>query len=200
MVRNVIGSVLALIGAAAAVWSPFLAWYDGRLGRTYRVPELFTANGVTGARAELFTSLFLPFAAAALITLIGIALRSRLVVALAGVIVLGFTVLWMVRVGQAAGSLVVAGDGTGLGLGVAAAFGGGALLLIASGVMSGRARRERWARTDDYQGPGDATLPTLDGPPTTGWDRPPDHRYGGPPDGGYGGPPDHRYGGPPDHR
>ncbi|MFJ3724113.1 hypothetical protein ACIPYQ_16275 [Streptomyces sp. NPDC090045] len=53
MIRNVLGSLMGLIGAAAAVWSPFRAWYDGRHGRGYRVLELFTAAGITDHRAAL---------------------------------------------------------------------------------------------------------------------------------------------------
>ncbi|MFE3252308.1 hypothetical protein [Streptomyces sp. NPDC059209] len=139
MVRNIIGSALAVIGAAAAVASPFQAWYNGRHGRDYRVEDLF--NGITGTGSDLWVSLLLPMVFAALVTLIGLVLRSRLLVALAGLVVLGFTILWMVRQGQAAGSLSLTSDGTGLGLGVAAALGGGALLLIAAAVMSGRTRR-----------------------------------------------------------
>lgn len=139
MVRNVIGSVLAAIGAAAAVASPFQAWNDGRHGRDYRVEDLF--NGITGTGSDLWLSLLLPFVFAALVTLIGLVLRSRLLVALAGLVVLGFTILWMVRQGQAAGSLSLTSDGTGLGLGVAAALGGGVLLLLAAAVMSGRPKR-----------------------------------------------------------
>lgn len=138
MVRNVIGSVLALAGAAAAVWSPFRDWYDGRPGQDYRVQDLF--NGITAAEPGIAASVLLPLAFGALIALLGVVLRSRLLVALAGLIVLGFTVLWMVRQGQAAGSLAISADGTGLGDGVAMAAGGGVLLLLASAVMSGRPR------------------------------------------------------------
>jgi len=136
MIRNVIGSILALVGATAAVWSPFHDWYDGRLGRDYRIQDLF--GGITQNEGALVTSVLLPMAFAALVTLVGLLLRSRLLVALAGVIVLGFTVLWMVRQGQEAGSLTAGGDGEGLGLGVALAFGGGVLLLLAAALMSGR--------------------------------------------------------------
>lgn len=142
MVRNVLGSILALLGATAAVSSPFRAWYDGRHGRYYRLGDLFTSTGVTDARTQLFGSLLLPFVVAAAVTLIGVVLRSRLLVAFAGVVVLAFTVLWMVRVGQAEGRMVVAGDGSGLGLGVAGAGVGGALLLLGAAVMSGRQKRQ----------------------------------------------------------
>ncbi|MET9346718.1 hypothetical protein [Streptomyces termitum] len=160
MIRNVAGSVLALIGATAAVWSPFRAWYDGRHGSTYRIGDLFT--GVTDARAGVLGSILLPFAFAALVTLVGVVLRSRLLVALAGLVVLGFTVLWMVRVGQAEGSLAVSGDGHGLNDGVANALGGGVLLLIGALVMSGRPRSHRLPAEPP------PTRPTLDGPPPTG--------------------------------
>lgn len=141
MIRNVLGSILGLIGATAAVWSPFRAWYDGRQGRDYRIEELFASAGITDDKAALLGSLLLPFLFAALLALVAIVLRSRLLMAFSGVVVLGFAVLWMVRQGQAAGSLSVGGDGTGLGDGLANAFGAGALLLLAAAVMSGRPRR-----------------------------------------------------------
>ncbi|MFI6699906.1 hypothetical protein ACIBJC_13170 [Streptomyces sp. NPDC050509] len=144
MVRNIFGSILALAGAAAAVFGPLHAWYEGRIGRDYRVADLF--DGVTPNGAGLFTSLLLPFAFAALVTLVGVVARSRPLVALAGLIVLGFTVLWMVRQGQAAGSLVISGDGSGLGIGVAYTAGGGVALLLAALLMSGRRRAGRLDR------------------------------------------------------
>lgn len=143
MIRNVLGSLLALIGAAAAVFSPFRPWYDGRQGSDYRIADLF--NGISASGSGVFTSLLLPFLFAALVTLIGLVLRSRSLVGLAGLVVLGFTFLWMVRQGQAADALSV-GGGTGLGIGVVYAVGGGLVLLLASLVMSGRrrARRQGW--------------------------------------------------------
>ncbi|MCZ4100642.1 MULTISPECIES: hypothetical protein [Streptomyces] len=134
MIRNVFGSLIALIGAAAAVWSPFRAWYDGRHGSEIRIEDLF--DGITTDRAAVMGSLFLPMLFATLITLLGILLRSRLLVAFSGVLVLGFTILWMVRQGLAAGSLTAGGNG--LGIGVANALGGGILLLIGAATMSGR--------------------------------------------------------------
>jgi hypothetical protein len=141
MVRNALGSILGLAGAAAAVWSPFRAWYDGRLGRDYRIADLF--NGITDAKAEPAGSLLLPFAFAALVALVAILLRSRLLMALAGLVVLGFTVFWMVRQGQAEAGLAVKADGTGLGTGVAYAAVGGVLLLLASALMDGRRRKRK---------------------------------------------------------
>ncbi|MET9802614.1 hypothetical protein [Streptomyces sp. NPDC006368] len=144
MVRNALGGILALVGATAAVWSPFRAWYEGRQGRDYRVADLF--GGITATKADLFTSLLLPLAVAALLTLIGLVLRSRLLVTLAGVVVLGFTVLWMVRQSQAADGLALETDGSGLGWGVVIALAGGVLLLLAALVMSGRRALRRRAR------------------------------------------------------
>lgn len=141
MFRSVLGWFVALVGATAAVLSPFRDWYDGRSGRDYRIGDLF--SGVTDSEAGLAGSILLPFAFAALLTLVGLLLRSRLVVALAGVVVLGFTILWMVRVGQARGSLTINGDGTGLNLGVLYALVGGVLLLLAAAMMRGRGQRHR---------------------------------------------------------
>jgi hypothetical protein len=147
MVRNVLGQVLALIGAAAAVWSPFQAWYNGRDGQYYRLEDLFTGTGITAVRAELFASLFLPFVVAALITLIGLVLRLRVLVVLAGLIVLGFTILWMVRIGLVEGSFTISGEqANGLGVGTALAFGGGVLLLLGALFMHGRGGRGKHVR------------------------------------------------------
>lgn len=140
MLRNISGSLLALIGAVLAVWSPFRAWYGGRQGSDIRVDDLFTGAGATSADATPLGSLLLPLAFAALLALLGVLLRSRLAVGAAGVLVLGVTVLWTVRQGQAAGQLTAGGDG--LGVGAAAAFGSGALLLLGCYVMSGRSTRD----------------------------------------------------------
>lgn len=198
MIRNVLGSIVALAGAAAAVLSPFRDWYDGRLGRHYRIGDLFT--GVTGSHPGLFGSILLPFLFAAVVTVVGVVLRSRLLIALAGVVVLGFTVLWMVRQGQAAGELTVTGDGSGLQQGVASAAGGGVLLLLGAALMSGRGRpgRRRTDRSRPYVAPGsadpDTWPPTREPGPsvqTSPWPEPEAEPYVGPPSapGPYAGPP-----------
>ncbi|MCX4865271.1 hypothetical protein OHU11_19165 [Streptomyces sp. NBC_00257] len=166
MIRNVLGSVLALAGAAAAVLSPFRDWYDGRLGRHYRVDELFT--GITAGRPGPLGSILVAFLFAAVLAVVGVVLRSRLLVAAAGVVVLGFTVLWMVRQGESVGSLTVAGDGSGLGWGVAGAAAGGVLLLLGAAVMSGRRgagrRSVRKGHDRPYAAPGSENPDTW--PPT----------------------------------
>lgn len=193
MIRNVLGSIVALAGAAAAVLSPFRDWYDGRLGRYYRIGDLFT--GVTAAHPGLFGSILLPFLFAAVVTVVGVVLRSRLLVALAGVVVLGFTVLWMVRQGQAAGELTVTGGGSGLQQGVASAAGGGVLLLLGAALMSGRAGA-RADRNRPYTAPGsadpDTWPPTREPGPsmqTSPWPEPEAEPYVGPsPEAGPDGP------------
>ncbi|MBT2380739.1 hypothetical protein [Streptomyces sp. ISL-111] len=139
MIRNILGSLVALAGAASAVLSPFRDWYDGRAGRDYRVRDLF--EGITATESGVLVSILLPFLFAALLVIAGVVLRSRLAVALAGLVVLGFTILWMVRQGQAAGSLTVGGDGAGLQVGVVNALAGGVLMLIGALLMRGRGRR-----------------------------------------------------------
>jgi hypothetical protein len=139
MFRTVVGSLLALIGAAAAVWSPFRAWYAGRHGSVIRVDDLFTEVGVTPAKAALLGSLFLPMAFAALLTLLGVLLRSRLALCLSALLVLGITILWMVRQGQSAGSLTAGGNG--LDYGVATAFTAGLLILLGAFLLPRGSRR-----------------------------------------------------------
>ncbi|MEU6853391.1 hypothetical protein ABZ901_26130 [Actinacidiphila alni] len=151
MFRTVVGSLLALIGAAGAVWSPFRAWYGGRHGSGIRVDDLFTGVGVTPDKAALLGSLFLPMGFAALLTLLGVLLRSRLALLLAGLLVLGVTVLWMVRQGQAAGSLTAGGDG--LGYGVATAFGSGLLILLGAFLLHGRRRAPAYGEPVPYEEP-----------------------------------------------
>ncbi|THA73905.1 hypothetical protein E6R60_23205 [Streptomyces sp. A0642] len=190
MIRNVLGPVLALLGAAAAVLSPFRDWYDGRLGRHYGVDDLFT--GVTGAHPGVLGSILLPFLFAAVLAVAGVVLRFRPMVAVAGVLVLGFTVLWMVRQGQADGSLTVAGDGSGLQAGVAGAAGGGVLLLLGAALMPGPGRggrpERRRRREEPYAAPGSAAPdtwpPTREPGPsvqTSPWPEPEVDPYVGPP-------------------
>ncbi|MDF6019501.1 hypothetical protein [Streptomyces sp. JH34] len=162
MIRNVLGSVVALVGAAAAVQSPFHTWYNDRLGRDYRVQDLF--DGITGVSSSVLGSMLAPFLFAALVTLVGVVLRSRWVVAVAGLVVIGFTVLWMVRLGQAAGSLTVGGDGSGLRWGVAQALAGGVLLLLGALVMSGRRGVRQRRGAEPYPTPPDDRPDTW--PPT----------------------------------
>ncbi|EST39462.1 hypothetical protein N566_01860, partial [Streptomycetaceae bacterium MP113-05] len=138
MIRNAIGSLIALVGAAVAVWSVFLPWYGGRDGQDFALDDLFTPGGLTGSPA-LLAGLFLPVAVAALLAVVGVLLRSRLAVVLAGLIVLGFAVLWMIRQGIAQGSLTVGGDG-GMDWGLGIAFAGAVILLFGGLVMTGRSR------------------------------------------------------------
>ncbi|MFE4916642.1 hypothetical protein ACFRCX_34660 [Streptomyces sp. NPDC056652] len=154
MVRNILGSLLALIGAAAVVLSPFRPWYDGREGSDYPVTDLF--NGISGNGSNVFVSLAPPLLFVALVTLFAVVLRARTLVGLAGLVVLGLTVLWMVRQGQSADGLGVSANGSGLGTGVAYAAGGGVVLLLASLVMSGRRRHVRRTNREpqyDYEPP-----------------------------------------------
>ncbi len=146
MTRNLIGSLLALIAAAAAVYGVFQDWYNGRAGSDYGLTDLFW-NGITPAGSQLWLSLFLPMLFAAIVTLVGVLLRSRALVIFAGLVVLGFTILWLVRQGQAAGSLTV-GDTGGIERGVAFGLGSGLLLLISGALMAGRRKGRVHGRYD----------------------------------------------------
>ncbi|MQY12968.1 hypothetical protein SRB5_31080 [Streptomyces sp. RB5] len=161
--RYVIGSALALLGAAAAVYSPFRPWYDGRLGRQYGVDDIF--DGITGVHSSLMASVFLLMLAAAVVALVGIVLRSRLAILLAGLIVLGTAVLWMIRQSQVSDGLVVGASGESLGIGVANAFAGAALLLLGAAVMG---RKEKAVAVGRHRR-GDTTYEAPVGRRTDEW-------------------------------
>ena len=139
--RNVLGGLLALIGAAATLVSPWQPWYNNRHGSAYKFYEVF-GSGITASSSGVMDSVFLVFLVMAVLAVAGVLLRSRAMVAFAGVVALGFTILWMVRQGQAAGELTITGaNNRGLGSGVAYAFAGGLLMIIGSLMMAGRPPR-----------------------------------------------------------
>src|SRR6185312_14538100 len=100
--RNALGGLLALIGSAATLISPWQAWYNNRHGSTYKFYEVF-GSGITPSRSGIMDSVFLVFLVMAILTVTGVVLRSRALVGAAGVFSFGFTILWMIRQGQAAG-------------------------------------------------------------------------------------------------
>ncbi|MFE0687402.1 hypothetical protein H7827_11505 [Streptomyces sp. JH002] len=144
MVRNAFGAVLAVLGAAAALLGVFADWYGSRTGRSFRITQLFTSTGITGDKAALFNGLFLVMLVAAVIAALAIVLRSGWLSLLSSVLVLGFTILWMVRQYQVADSLLF-GRG-GLGWGWASTMIGGFLLLLSAAAMAGRSGQGRHAR------------------------------------------------------
>jgi hypothetical protein len=142
--RNLIGSLLALIAAAAAVYSTFVPWFNSRNGNDFRLEDLLW-NGITTTSSGLWVSLFLPMLAAAILTLVGVVLRMRTLVMFAGLIVAGFTVLWLVREGLALGTLSVGETGV-INRGVAFALGSSLLLFLSAGLMAGRRKRRAHGR------------------------------------------------------
>ncbi|NGN68361.1 hypothetical protein G5C51_31240 [Streptomyces sp. A7024] len=142
-VRYLIGSALVLLGAAAAVWSPFRPWYDGRHGRDYGIGQLF--DGITGNRSPIMESIMLPMIAAALLAVIGVLMRSRIAITLAALVVLATVVLWMIRQGQVADGLTVNADGTGMDIGVANAWFAAVSMLLGVAIM-GNPRRAKGRR------------------------------------------------------
>jgi hypothetical protein len=143
--RNVIGAVLAVLGAAATLASPWQSWYAGRHGSTYKFWEIF-GTGVTGSRSGIMDSVFLVFLITAIVAVAGVLFQSRALVGFAAVVALGFSILWMVRQGQAAGELVITTKGNGLGRGVANALVGSVLMLIGALVMTGRPKESAVAQ------------------------------------------------------
>ena len=136
--RRMIGTVLGLIAAAAAVWSAFLAWYAGRHGSNIRIQDLFS-TGITLNNASTMTSLFLPLAFAALLYLVSAIIGWRWPLVLGGLICIATPLLWGTRQAQNVAGLHAALVGRGPQLAAAA----GALMLIAAVVAPPRRRRER---------------------------------------------------------
>ena len=132
--RRMVGAVLALIGAIAVVWSAFIHWYAGRNGSDIRVRDLF--NQMTTVKSDSLSSLFLPLGVAALVTLVGIALQSRWLWLLGGLIALATVGLWGLRQAQTVTGLHASLVGRGPGLAAA----GGAVMLIAAAIGVGRQR------------------------------------------------------------
>jgi len=147
--RNALGGLLALIGAAATLVSPWQAWYNNRHGSSYKFYEVF-GSGITVSRSGIMDSVFLVFLVTAILAVVGVLMRSRALVLAAGVVAFGFTILWMVRQGQAAGELTITGSNDrGIGSGVAWAFGGGLLMIIGALLMPGYPKRAVVAETPE---------------------------------------------------
>ncbi|HEX4788284.1 MAG TPA: hypothetical protein VH372_07460 [Actinospica sp.] len=136
--RRMIGTVLGLIAAAAAVWSAFISWYAGREGSNIRIQDLFS-SGITLANASTMTSLFLPLAFAALLFVVYAVIGWRWLMVLGGLICIATALLWGTRQAQTAAGLHAALVGHGAQLAAAA----GALMLIAAAVAPARRRRDR---------------------------------------------------------
>ncbi|MBL1067477.1 hypothetical protein [Streptomyces sp. 7-21] len=144
-----LGAILAIATAVTALASPFLDWYGDRNGRDYKWWQLFTGDGITGESANLFTGLFLPMLAAAIIAIIAIPLRSATLMGLAGVLILGFTILWMIRQYQDNDALTIGENGLGEGVGLGLVSGVLGLLAAAAtfGRTKARHRRDTVERT-----------------------------------------------------
>ncbi|MFC7219145.1 hypothetical protein ACFQLX_13355 [Streptomyces polyrhachis] len=131
------GGLVVLLGAAIALYSPFRSWYNGRHGRYYSVDDLF--GGISDTRAVLMESLFVPMLVVAVLALLGVLMRSRILTALSGLLVLATVVTWMVRVGQVSDGIRITTSGSGLGMGVLGAL-FGALAILAGTVLMGSRR------------------------------------------------------------
>lgn len=122
--RRLTSVVLALLGAVAAVWSAFIAWYAGREGSNIRVGDLF--NSLTTVNSATMTSLFIPMGIAALLALIFIGSGWRWTLVLGGVIAIATPLLWGIRQAQTPSGLSASLVDAGPWL----AAGSGALMLI----------------------------------------------------------------------
>ena len=135
--RRLIGLVLVVVAATAAIWSAFLDWYGNRNGSDIRLQDLF--DQMTLQTADSLGSLFIPMLIGAVLVVAGIVVWWRWLWALGGVVVLTTVVLWLVRQAQTPAGLHAVLVGAGPWLAASA----GALMLIASVVATARGQKVR---------------------------------------------------------
>ena len=135
--RRLIGLVLVVAAAVAAVWSAFVAWYGGREGSNIRLGDLF--NSITSNQSGTFESLLIPLAVSAVLVLAGIVVWWRWLWALGGLVAIATPILWGVRQAQTAGGLHSGLIDNGPVLAACA----GAAMLLASVIATARGGRSR---------------------------------------------------------
>ena len=144
--RRLIGLVLVVAAAVAAVWSAFVDWYGSRNGSDIRIQDLF--NGITLRTADSLGSLLIPLAVSAVLVLAGIVVWWRWLWALGGLVAIATAILWGVRQAQT-------GDGLHaslMGNGPATAACAGAAMLLASVIATARGKKAR-QQPDDRLSP-----------------------------------------------
>lgn len=133
--RRLIGLVLVVAAAVAAVWSAFLDWYGSRNGSDIRVQDLF--NGITQQTADSLGSLLVPLAISAVLVLAGIVVWWRWLWALGGLVAIATAILWGVRQAQTLEGL----HSGRMGSGAVTAACAGAAMLIASVIATARGKK-----------------------------------------------------------
>jgi drug/metabolite transporter (DMT)-like permease len=91
--RNLIAIVATVAGAAAVVYSTFLAWYRDRQGRQIPLSELW--NGITTTTTDMINSLFPPMVVAAALVLFGLVIGRRWVMSIGTIIALAVFVAFL---------------------------------------------------------------------------------------------------------
>ena len=140
--RRLIGLVLVVAAAAAAVWSAFVDWYGDREGQDIRLQDLF--NGITLQSSDTMASLLIPMLISAVLVLAGILVWWRWLWALGGALVLATVILWAVRQAQTVGGLHSGLVGAGPWLAASA----GAAMLLASVIATKRKSKQRRTEPD----------------------------------------------------
>jgi hypothetical protein len=93
-VARTVGALIAAVGALGIAASAYLDWFAGRTPTEIPLQRLF-ASEISHAAGSYWTSIAAPLALAGVIGVLGAFLRSRLVIALAGVLGLATLVLWV---------------------------------------------------------------------------------------------------------
>jgi hypothetical protein len=138
-VRRTLGALIGTIGALGVAASAYLDWFAGRMPTEIPLERLF-ATDVSGIAGSYWTSMAAPLALAGIIGVVGGLLRSRLTLALAGLLGFATLVLWVLlqAIDMAPEDLQATDYEVGLWVCVAS------LIVLAGGVllMGGRGRDE----------------------------------------------------------
>ena len=140
--RRLIGLVLVVAAAVAAVWSAFVAWYGARNGTDIRVQDLF--DHITLQKANTFGSVLIPVAVSAVLVLAGIVVWWRWLWALGGLVAIATAILWGVRQAQTGDGLHASLMGNGPAMAACA----GAAMLLASVIATARGKKTRQEPAD----------------------------------------------------
>jgi hypothetical protein len=145
-VPRTIGALIAAVGALGVAASAYLDWIAGQMPTEIPLERLF-ATDVGGTAGSYWTSMAAPLALVGLIGVVGGLLRSRLTLALAGLLGFATLVLWVLleAIDLAPEDLRASDYETGVWVCVAS------LVVLAAGVllMGGGRKREKPPAADD---------------------------------------------------
>ena len=93
-VPRTLGALIGAVGALGVAASAYLDWFAGQMPTEIPLDRLFSTD-VSGSASSYWTSMAAPLALAGVIGVLGAVRRSRLAIAVAGLLGLATLVLWV---------------------------------------------------------------------------------------------------------